>query len=211
MSTNWVADAVAHAESGAWQHEPAGPLGGRLYDPQTDSFDDPFDAPWGDPQDEAGAPASRAVNPPAPVWPSVLGCPLCETDGGLLIAHLGHCRVIRPNEPGFPALYRVVSTAHVPEWTDLPEADQMALLRVVNTVERALRDTLHPSKINLATLGNVVPHLHWHVIARFDWDSHFPAPIWGQAQRVVEAGQLAVLEHLMPRVDQLIRQRLLPW
>ena len=85
------------------------------------------------------------------------------------------------------------------------------LMRVVNVVERVLREVLHPAKINLAALGNVVPHLHWHVIARFDWDSHFPAPIWGQAQRTVEPGQLSVLEHLMPRADQLIRQRLLPW
>jgi diadenosine tetraphosphate (Ap4A) HIT family hydrolase len=63
----------------------------------------------------------------------------------------------------------------------------------------------------LAALGNVVPHLHWHVIARFDWDSHFPAPIWGTAQRSVEPGQLSVLAHLMPRVDEVLRQRLLPW
>lgn len=141
-------------------------------------------------------------------WPTVAGCPLCDTDGGLLVAQLAHCRVVRAQEPGFPALYRVVSQAHVPEWTDLSEPEQLDLMRVVSTVERALRDSLHPTKVNLATLGNVVPHLHWHVIARFDWDSHFPAPIWGQALRVVEAGQLAVLEHLLPRVDQLLRQRL---
>jgi diadenosine tetraphosphate (Ap4A) HIT family hydrolase len=104
-----------------------------------------------------------------------------------------------------------VLNAHVSEWSDLPEADQLVLMRVVNVVERVLREVLHPAKINLAALGNVVPHLHWHVIARFDWDSHFPAPIWGQAQRTVEPGQLSVLEHLMPRADQLIRQRLLPW
>ena len=144
-------------------------------------------------------------------WPVVAGCPLCETDGGLLVAQLAHCRVVRAHEPGFPALYRVVSQSHVSEWTDLPEPEQQAVMRVVNTVERALRDSLRPTKINLATLGNVVPHLHWHVIARFDWDSHFPAPIWAQPQRTVEPGQLSVLTHLMPRVDDVLRQRLLPW
>jgi len=142
---------------------------------------------------------------------AVAACPLCETDGGLLVVRLDNCRVIRAMEPGFPAFYRVVLNAHVAEWSDLPEAEQLALMRVVNTVERTLRQLLHPTKINLAALGNVVPHLHWHVIARFDWDSHFPAPIWGQAQRVLEPGQLSVLEHLMPRVDQAIRQCLLPW
>lgn len=137
-------------------------------------------------------------------------CPLCAADGGLPVARLPLCRVIRAQESGFPAFYRVVLDAHVAEWSDLPEAGQIELMRVVTTVERVLREQLQPTKINLAALGNVVPHLHWHVVARFDWDSHFPAPIWGQAQRDVEPGQLAVLEHLMPRVDELLRQRLLP-
>ena len=119
--------------------------------------------------------------------------------------------MIRAQEPGFPALYRVVWNDHVVEWSDLSDADQIEAMRVVNIVERTVREHLHPTKINLAALGNVVPHLHWHVIARFDWDSHFPAPIWGQAQRTVEPGQLSVLEHLMPRVDEVLRQRLLPW
>ncbi|GAB4088619.1 HIT family protein [Hydrogenophaga soli] len=136
---------------------------------------------------------------------------MCQADGGLLVARLDRCRVIRAQEPGFPALYRVVWNDHVVEWSDLSDADQIEAMRVVNTVERTVREHLHPTKINLAALGNVVPHLHWHVIARFDWDSHFPAPIWGQAQRTVEPGQLSVLEHLMPRVDEVLRQRLLPW
>ena len=51
----------------------------------------------------------------------------------------------------------------------------------VSSVERVLRDALAPTKINLASLGNVVPHLHWHVIARFDWDSHFPRTRVGRA------------------------------
>jgi diadenosine tetraphosphate (Ap4A) HIT family hydrolase len=105
----------------------------------------------------------------------------------------------------------VVWNEHVVEWSDLADADQVEAMRVVNVVERAMREQLHPTKINLAALGNVVPHLHWHVIARFDWDSHFPAPIWGEAQRTLEPGQLSVLEHLMPRVDEVLRQRLLPW
>ena len=138
-------------------------------------------------------------------------CPLCQADGGLLVARLDRCRVIRAQEPGFPALYRVVWNDHVVEWSDLSDADQIEAMRVVNIVERTVREHLHPTKINLAALGNVVPHLHWHVIARFDWDSHFPAPIWGQAQRTVEPGQLSVLEHLMARVDEVLRQRLLPW
>jgi diadenosine tetraphosphate (Ap4A) HIT family hydrolase len=65
-------------------------------------------------------------------------------------------------------------------------------LAAVNTVELALRQHLQPHKINLAALGNMVPHLHWHVVARFTWDSHFPAPVWAPAVREVDA--LAVAE-----------------
>jgi diadenosine tetraphosphate (Ap4A) HIT family hydrolase len=46
---------------------------------------------------------------------------------------------------------------------------------------------LQPDKINLASLGNMVPHLHWHVVPRWRDDSHFPAPIWAAAKRVVTA------------------------
>lgn len=152
---------------------------------------------------------SPPTGQPAPQR-SVSGCPLCDTDGGLLIARLPVCRVIRADEPGFPSLYRVVLNEHVAEWSDVSEADQADVMRVVNTVERVMREQLHPTKINLAALGNMVPHVHWHVIARFDWDSHFPAPIWGQPQRAVDPGQLSDLSHLLPRLDDVLRQRLVP-
>mgnify|MGYP001255383700 FL=1 len=62
-------------------------------------------------------------------------------------------------------------------------------MQTVAKVETVLRTSLQPTKINLASLGNVVPHLHWHVIARFDWDSHFPQPVWGAKQRDVADAQ----------------------
>jgi diadenosine tetraphosphate (Ap4A) HIT family hydrolase len=61
------------------------------------------------------------------------------------------------------------------------------LMDVVFATERALRRIMQPDKINLASLGNVVPHLHWHVIPRWRDDSHFPAPIWAAATRVRRA------------------------
>jgi len=58
-------------------------------------------------------------------------------------------------------------------------------------VELALRDVLTPVKINVASLGNMVPHLHWHVIPRFADDAHFPNPVWTEAVRTTEAPILA--------------------
>ena len=110
-------------------------------------------------------------------------CPLCTAVGGALVWESERLRVIRADEPGFPAFYRVVWTQHVREFSDLSAADSMLCMQVVTTVERVLREQLQPTKINLAALGNMVAHLHWHVIARFDWASHCPAAIWAPAQR----------------------------
>ena len=63
-------------------------------------------------------------------------------------------------------------------------------MAAVFTVEVAVRKVFQPEKVNLASLGNVVPHLHWHVIPRFADDRHFPNPIWGEAKR--EAGKREV-------------------
>jgi diadenosine tetraphosphate (Ap4A) HIT family hydrolase len=53
----------------------------------------------------------------------------------------------------------------------------------VFAVELALRATLRPHKLNLASLGNVTPHLHWHVVPRFPADPHFPDPVWTAPRR----------------------------
>lgn len=121
------------------------------------------------------------------------GCELCEQEGGLLLLQTPLWRVIRAFDADHPAFYRVIWNAHVSEWTDLPPTDRTAMMRVVEAVETVLRETLQPTKVNLASLGNVVPHLHWHVIARFTWDARWPAPVWAAKQREVidAAAQLA--------------------
>lgn len=119
------------------------------------------------------------------------GCPLCDGPGGDLVFQGAAFRVIRTDEGGFPAFYRVVWNEHVPELSDLAPADRALCLEAVVCVEQALRVHLQPAKINLAALGNMVAHLHWHVIARFEWDSHFPAAVWAPATREAPAAQVA--------------------
>ncbi|WP_054286794.1 HIT family protein [Gulbenkiania mobilis] len=91
--------------------------------------------------------------------------------------------VLVTSEPDYPGFCRVIWHDHVREMTDLSPSDRAHLMDWVWRVEAALRTELSPDKINLASLGNVVPHLHWHVIARFAGDAHFPAPIWAARQR----------------------------
>ena len=60
------------------------------------------------------------------------------------------------------------------------------IMEVVFAVESVLREQLDPAKVNLASLGTQVPHLHWHVIPRFTDDPHYPQPIWSTARRARE-------------------------
>ena len=132
------------------------------------------------------------------------GCVLCEGIGGRLVFEAPAFRVIHAEELGFPGFYRVIWRAHAAEFSDLSTADRAVCMEAVATVEQCLRNHLTSTKINLAALGNMVPHLHWHVIARYEWDTHFPAPVWAAAQRdrdadreAAVAGQLAAAEAAM--------------
>lgn len=137
-----------------------------------------------------------------------MACVLCDTDGGQLVWRGEKLRVIRAEEAGFPAFYRVVWNAHVAEFSDLAPPDRAHCMDVVLQVERALRQHLQPTKINIAALGNMVPHLHWHVIARFDWDSHFPSPVWAAAQRPRDAAQEEALRARLPALEVQLRASL---
>ena len=137
-----------------------------------------------------------------------VACPLCAEDGGALIWRGAHLRVIRAQEAGFPAFYRVVWNAHVAEFSDLSAAERAHCMEAVALVEQALRQHLSPTKVNIAALGNMVPHLHWHVIARFDWDSHFPSPVWAAAQRPSPAAQEAGVRTLLPALEAQLQSRL---
>jgi diadenosine tetraphosphate (Ap4A) HIT family hydrolase len=137
-----------------------------------------------------------------------MACPLCTTDGGQLVWRGTHLRVIRADEPGFPAFYRVVWNAHVAEFSDLTEAERQHCMDAVTVVEQVLREHLAPTKVNLAALGNMVPHLHWHVVARFGWDSHFPAPVWASVQRERDSAQEAMLRERLPALDAALHELL---
>ena len=124
-------------------------------------------------------------------------CPLCQPAGEMVLWEDDACRVILAGDADHPAFCRVVWGHHVREMTDLAPGDRARLLQVVLAVEQALRDLLQPDKINLASLGNQVPHLHWHVIPRFGDDAHFPDPVWAARRRAGVAH--AVEPHALAR------------
>lgn len=112
-----------------------------------------------------------------------LTCPLCRTEGENVLWQDERCRIIRVHDADYAGFCRVVWSGHVAEMTDLDAPDRDWLMRRVYATEGALRECFSPTKINLASLGNQVPHLHWHLIARFADDAHFPDPVWAPRKR----------------------------
>lgn len=108
-------------------------------------------------------------------------CPLCLNTGGDEIWSNALVRVIAVDDALHPGYTRVIWQAHIAEMTQLPAPARQTLMEAVWRVEQAQRDVLQPDKINLAQFGNMVPHLHWHVIPRWAGDSHFPEAIWAPA------------------------------
>ena len=112
-----------------------------------------------------------------------MDCLFCEEEGGTVLWQDDFCRIVRAPGDGYPGLCRVVLQRHVREMTDLAEDERARLMAAVFATESALRGLFRPDKINLASFGNQVPHLHWHVIPRTADDPHFPDPAWGLARR----------------------------
>jgi diadenosine tetraphosphate (Ap4A) HIT family hydrolase len=128
-------------------------------------------------------------------------CPLCDSPGGDLVWRNKSLRVVLPDEPDYPGFTRVIWRVHVAEMTDLDAAERASLMRVVWSVEQVQRAVLVPDKVNLASFGNVVPHLHWHVIPRWRDDRHFPQPVWGapaQRDEAVTAARRLAVQALLP-------------
>jgi diadenosine tetraphosphate (Ap4A) HIT family hydrolase len=110
-------------------------------------------------------------------------CELCNSPGGEVLWQDAFCRVVLVDDADYPGFCRVILQAHVKEMSDLSAVQQNRLMRVVFGTEAAVRQVMKPDKINLASLGNLTPHLHWHVIPRFVDDRHFPQPVWAAPQR----------------------------
>ena len=110
-------------------------------------------------------------------------CELCVSPGGDLLWENSLCRVVHIDDTDYPGFCRVILKRHVREMTDLALAEQAEIMRIVFATEATLRELVKPDKINLASLGNMCPHVHWHVIPRWEDDCNFPNPIWGSALR----------------------------
>ena len=138
----------------------------------------------------------------------VPACELCAGDGGEVLWQHPAFRVVLVDEADYPGFCRVICHAHVKEMTDLAPAQRTLQANAVWAVEAAQREVMQPEKVNLATLGNMTPHVHWHVIPRFTDDRHFPSPVWAEPRRAADEGSLAARRALLPQLRQAVRRQL---
>ncbi len=131
-------------------------------------------------------------------------CELCAAKNEDVLVNTPKFRVILVDDANYPGFCRVIWNAHVKEMTDLAIADRSALMQAVCKVEQAIRDVMQPHKINLASLGNMVPHLHWHVIPRYQHDAHFPNPVWAATERV--SSEVEAKRALLPELREVLRR-----
>ena len=110
-------------------------------------------------------------------------CELCSSVGGEFVWESSLCRVVCIADVDYPGFCRVILNRHEREMTDLSEEERSQVMRVVFAVEAALRRLINPDKINLASFGNMTPHVHWHVIPRWRNDKCYPNPIWAEPER----------------------------
>lgn len=134
-------------------------------------------------------------------------CELCELAAPAVYRD-DRLSIIMVDDAAYPGFCRVIWNAHVKEMSDLAAPERAYIHEAVHQVELALRAVMEPAKINLASLGNMVPHLHWHVIPRFEDDAQFPNPVWAPAVRTTDEPLLAARRALLPQLAADIARRM---
>lgn len=97
------------------------------------------------------------------------------------IGDLPLSRVLVINDANYPWVLLVPRRENIVEIIDLNEVEQAQLMTEITRVSRAMREVTGCDKLNVAALGNMVPQLHVHIIARFRGDAAWPKPVWGVA------------------------------
>lgn len=129
-------------------------------------------------------------------------CQMCtkwDDEPELRIAEMERCYVMLNRDQFFRGYCFVIARNHVSELFHLDIRTRSGIIEEVNSVAAALFKTFSPAKINYELLGNMVPHMHWHIVPRFTDDPLWPRPIWSEPHEPVElpAGEYAELAALL--------------
>jgi diadenosine tetraphosphate (Ap4A) HIT family hydrolase len=136
-------------------------------------------------------------------------CSLCKEalkpEEGQLIWRGDDCRIMMVNDPDLPGFCRVIWNHHVAEMTDLSYGQREHLMMLVYAVEEAIRQVMRPHKVNIAALGNMVPHIHWHVIPRYQDDAFFPGSVWSSKTQETPKEALEARKNLVKDLPAAIK------
>lgn len=116
--------------------------------------------------------------------------------------------IIDASETDVPGFVRVVLNEHIAEMSELTAEQRTHIYDVINIVELAMREIMRPTKVNLAQFGNMVPHLHWHVIARFVDDAFFPGSVWSPRLRETPSEVLRQRQESAIRLFAILPEKL---
>lgn len=134
-------------------------------------------------------------------------CPLCTGDGARLIWRGAFWRAVAVDDPGYPGYVRLILNRHCTELTAISSIEQEQLFKLLIAMEKLMREILAPDKVNIASLGNQVPHLHWHIIPRWKDDPCFPDSIWStprrEAMQAANPARLAAAKDFLSRLPTL--------
>lgn len=111
--------------------------------------------------------------------------------------------VIDASEKELPVFVRVVAARHAAEMTDLTSAERSKLYAILTALEETMIACTHPDKVNLASLGNMVPHVHWHLIGRWRDDPFFPGSVWSHRLRNTDT---AVLDQRRKQAQNMLEE-----
>ena len=135
-------------------------------------------------------------------------CILCadlKPGEGELVWRGDDCRVVLVNDADLPGFCRVIWNRHQAEMTELTYGEREHLMGLVFVVEEAVQHVMKPDKVNLAALGNMVPHIHWHVIPRFKDDAFFPGSVWSVRTQETPPAILAQRQKAALELPDVIR------
>ena len=111
-------------------------------------------------------------------------CPMCQrwdADSEMRIIELPHSYVILNRDQYFAGYTLLFTKCHATELFHLDRDLRASLMEEVSLVAQALYTVYTPAKINYELLGNMVPHIHWHIVPRFSSEPLWPRPIWAEA------------------------------
>jgi diadenosine tetraphosphate (Ap4A) HIT family hydrolase len=108
-------------------------------------------------------------------------CPLCNPENENVIIQDDFVRIILVDD--IPGYIRIITQKHIKEFSELNDEEAIKLTLLTKQIEKIILKTLNPDKINIASLGNMVPHLHIHIIPRFVNDPWWPNATFCEKQR----------------------------